>query len=535
MRVLVAGREAGVDVDATVRPPPRQRRGSVESPTRPDKEPCLLILPLHRAITRANFPLITFGLILANAFVFLFLQSGDDGVRERAVEYYASADLAQWEFPAYREWLGARADAQERTQLFSHFADAGNVAIAVQVLQSDADFVADLEADRIVNAAIPGHAQWRELRSEFDRLWEGGFTERWMLRQSELSPRRMFGAMFLHGGIGHLLGNMLFLALLGLLVEGALGHGLFLVVYLVGGFGAALASLAWHWGDHGSLIGASGAIASLMGAYCVLWGRRRVRFFWWFFVVFDYVRAPALLLLPFWLGWELLQLLFVHGSNVAFEAHAGGIVSGALLALAIRLCGRERREFLDEDEIADAAIDDRAALGKALEHVGRLELPAARALLEPLAQRRPDDLDILAALYRCARYEPGTPQLAAAAAAVFAHPARSAADARVQKDVYDDALKAAGGRVVPTPAQQLALAARWPLIGEGGAAARLLGELAVRSPALPHLPAALLGLARDLRARGDAAGATRLLERVVASWPESIDAGKARVLLADPG
>ena len=488
---------------------------------------------MHRALTRANFPWTTFGLIVANVFVFLGLQLGDDGARDRALAYYADANLAQWEFPAYREWLDAHVDSNERAEAFAHFADVGDVATAVQVLQSDPDFVAALEADEVIAPAVAEHAQWRESRREFERLWNSGFTERWMLRYSEFSPPRILGSMFLHGGIGHLLGNMLFLALLGLLVEGALGHGLFLVVYLVGGFGAALASLAWHWGDHGSLVGASGAIAALMGSYCVLWGRRRVRFFWWFFIVFDYVRAPALLLLPFWLGWEVLQLLFSHGSNVAFDAHAGGIVSGALLALGVRLSGRERRDFLDEDARAEAAIDDRAALAKANEHIGRLELHAARALLETLAQRRPDDLEVLVASYRCARYEPGAPRLAAAAAAVFACPARGTVDIRAQKDVFDDATKATGGRINLTPARQIALVARWPAIGEGAAAAALLVGLATKFPALPELPTALLGLANDLRVRGDAARTKSVLECIIATWPASGEAGKARVLLAD--
>ncbi len=490
---------------------------------------------MHRALTRANFPWATFGLILANVFVFFGLQLGDDGVRDRALAYYVDADLAQWEFPAYREWLDVHGDAEERAQVFTRFADAGDVAIAVQVLQSDADFIAALEADEVITPALAGHAQWRELRQQFDRLWEGGFTERWMLRYSEFSPPRILGSMFLHGGIGHLLGNMLFLALLGLLVEGALGHGLFLVVYLAGGFGAALASLAWHWGDHGSLVGASGAIAALMGAYCVLWGRRRVRFFWWFFIVFDYVRAPALLLLPVWLGWEVLQLLFSHGSNVAFDAHAGGIVSGALLAFVVRLGGRERRDFLDEDALAEAVVDDRAALAKANEHIGRLELPAARALLEPLALRRPDDLDVLVASYRCARYEPGAPRLAATAVAVFACPARGTAELRAQKEVYDDAMKASGGRLVLAPERQVALVARWPAIGEGVAAAAVLAGLAAKFPAAPALPSALLALARDLRTRGDATCASGVLECITATWPESVEADKARMLLADAG
>jgi len=62
----------------------------------------VLILPLHRTPTRANSPRVTLALILANVFVFCFLQSGDDYVRERALDYYASADLAEEEFPAYR-------------------------------------------------------------------------------------------------------------------------------------------------------------------------------------------------------------------------------------------------------------------------------------------------------------------------------------------------------------------------------------------------------------------------------------------------
>jgi len=490
---------------------------------------------MHRALTRANFPWTTFGLILANVFVFLGLQLGDDRVRDRALAYYADENLAQWEFPAYREWLDVHVDSKGRAGAFAHFADAGDVATAAQVLQSDADFVVALEADEVITPAVAEHARWRELRHEFTRLWDGGFTTRWMLRYSEFSASRILGSMFLHGGIGHLLGNMLFLALLGLLVEGALGHGLFLVVYLVGGTGAALASLAWHWGDNGSLVGASGAIAALMGAYCVLWGRRRVRFFWWFFVVFDYVRAPALLLLPFWLGWEVLQLLFSHGSNVAFDAHAGGIVSGALLAFAVRLSGRERRDFLDEDAKADAAVDDRAALAKAKEHIGRLELPAARALLESLAQRHPDDLDVLVASYRCARYEAGAPRLAVAAAAVFAYQARDTADIHVQKDVYDDAVKATGGRIALAPARQVALVARWPAIGEGAAAASVLVGLVAKFPDAPELPSALLGLARDLRARSDPARAKGVLECIAANWPASAEACKARVLLADAG
>jgi len=505
----------------------------VESPLGPGERRVVLIIPLHRAPTWANFPWVTLALVLANVFVFAFLQSGDERVMARALDYYARQDLAQWEYPAYRAWLAGRTDEARRSAAFEPFAEEGENAIATQILQSDAAFLADLRAGKVIAQDVAGHADWRERRDEFDRLWDAAFTERWMIRFSEFDPARMFGAMFLHGGAGHLVGNMLFLALLGLLVEGALGHGLFLAVYLMGGFGSALLSMLWRWGETGGALGASGAIAALMGAYCVLWGTRKVRFFWWFFVVFDYVKAPALVLLPFWLGWELVNLAWNKGAHVGFDAHAGGIVAGALLALCVRALRLEKHGFLDEDAIADARADRAAALEKAKEHIGHLRIPAARALLEPLVEARPDDFEACAALYRCARCEPRMPRLAEAARAVLALAPHNASEMREQHAIHEDCLKVAAGMPLLAPAQTIVLVRRWPMIGAGADAANALAALVDRAPATPGLDAACLGVARDLRARGDTAPAKRLLEKVVVAYPRSGEAGKARVLLAD--
>lgn len=492
----------------------------------------MLIVPLHRAPTWANFPWVTLALILANVFVFAFLQSGDARGEQRALDYYAQARLGQWEFPAYRQWLETHGDDAQRRELFEHSAHA-EPAISTRILQSDDAFLAELRADRLIAPDAQGHDEWRGYRDEFDRLWNQAFTQRWMIRFSDFDPRRMFGAMFLHGGAGHLIGNMIFLALLGLLVEGALGHGLFLAVYLLGGLGSAALSLAYRWGESGSALGASGAIAALMGAYCVLWGLRKVRFFWWFFVVFDYVKAPALVLLPFWLGWELINLAWNKGAHVGFDAHAGGIVAGALLALGVRALHWEKRDFLDEEVVADAQADRQAALAKASECIGRLQIPAARALLEPLAQAQPDDFEACVALYRCARLEPRTPRLADAARTVFALTPRTTAQAREQKAVCDDALKAGLPLSAFDAAHTLAMLRRWPAFGGGSDAAALLAPWSARSPSTPDLAAACLGVARDLRARGESAPAKSLLEAIAAAWPGSGDADKARLLLSD--
>nr|WP_237653481.1 rhomboid family intramembrane serine protease [Xanthomonas translucens] len=178
----------------------------------------------------------------------------------------------------------------------------------------------------------------------------------------------MLSSAFLHADGLHLFGNMLFLVVLGTLLEGAIGRWRFLLVYLLGAFGASAFSLAWRWGEAGGGLGASGAIAGLMGAFCVVWGRRPVRFFYWFVVVFDYVRGPAIALLPLWLGWELYNLLVNGDAGIGFDAHAGGLVIGALLGAAL-VAMRQTREAFMRDE-AVAAADDRWE--RAQRHLGRL-------------------------------------------------------------------------------------------------------------------------------------------------------------------
>ena len=143
----------------------------------------------------------------------------------------------------------------------------------LRLLQADAEFLAQLHADKVIEPARTDYASWHERRAEFDQLWDAGFTNRYEMRFSEIAPLRMFSAMFLHGSAGHLIGNMIFLALLGLLVEAALGPWLFLALYLAGGIGAQLVSLAWRWGEHGNALNDARAAvvrAEAFGSQCIV-------------------------------------------------------------------------------------------------------------------------------------------------------------------------------------------------------------------------------------------------------------------------
>jgi membrane associated rhomboid family serine protease len=343
----------------------------------------MLIIPLHRKPTAANWPWVTTLFVLINVFVYFALQSKDNKAEARAQIYYFEQKLDEIEFPlylAYHERGHSQDTGYDFDTLQNVLRGPAYRDLLFTAVNLDHGFqraLADGGALAEQRQARDPEGRWAHTRATVDTLLGYGTTWNYALRYDRIEFRRLFGSMFLHGSFGHLFGNMIFLALLGLLVEGALGSALYAMLYVLAGLGSALFSVYWRYGESGFGVGASGAIAGLMGAYCVLWGMRKVRFFYWFFVVFNYVRAPALVLLPLWLGWEVWQLLTNTGSNVSFDAHAGGIVSGALLAVLIRFCRLQRTAFMEDDSLPSQ--DRRGEAQEALRNeLGRMDWFAAR-------------------------------------------------------------------------------------------------------------------------------------------------------------
>jgi len=140
-------------------------------------------------------------------------------------------------------------------------------------------------------------------------------------------------SMFLHGSWSHVLGNMWYLWIFGDNVEDRVGHGRFIVFYLLCGIGAALGQVAVDPNSMLPTIGASGAIAGVMGAYFVLYPHSRVlTLIPWIFI--QVVELPALVLLGFWFLMQLVDAGAVAvtagtGGGVAFAAHVVGFVVGA--------------------------------------------------------------------------------------------------------------------------------------------------------------------------------------------------------------
>jgi membrane associated rhomboid family serine protease len=143
----------------------------------------------------------------------------------------------------------------------------------------------------------------------------------------------IFTSMFLHGGLMHLVGNMLFLWIFGNNVEEALGRGRFLLFYLLCGLAAALAQALANPGSEVPMIGASGAIGGVLGAYIVLHPHANVRVFVWFLIFIRLINVPAWILLGLWFAMQVFSGLATPGgeAGVAFWAHVGGFVTGIAL------------------------------------------------------------------------------------------------------------------------------------------------------------------------------------------------------------
>jgi membrane associated rhomboid family serine protease len=155
----------------------------------------------------------------------------------------------------------------------------------------------------------------------------------------------IFTSMFLHGGLFHIAGNMLYLWIFGDNVEDTLGHARFLLFYLASGTAAALGQAFLSPVSRVPMIGASGAVSGVLGAYLLLFPYATVLTLVTFGFFIRVVRIPALLVLGFWIVVQLVNGYFTYSASsagrgesggVAWFAHIGGFLAGMLLLFLLR-------------------------------------------------------------------------------------------------------------------------------------------------------------------------------------------------------
>ncbi|MCX7966085.1 MAG: rhomboid family intramembrane serine protease [Syntrophorhabdaceae bacterium] len=151
-----------------------------------------------------------------------------------------------------------------------------------------------------------------------------------LTKKHELIPYNImtiFTSMFLHGGFFHVGGNMLYLFIFGKSVEDAIGHKKFLIFYFLSGITAAFFQLLYEPESRVPMIGASGAVSGILGAYLILFPYAKIVTMLIIIIFIKFVQLPAILLLTLWF---FMQILYSHTDGVAWYAHIGGFVFGLL-------------------------------------------------------------------------------------------------------------------------------------------------------------------------------------------------------------
>ncbi len=374
----------------------------------------LLLVPLEKKIELRRFPVITILLILINAIVFFVGQANDDKKQEEAVEYYADSGLGEIEVPLYLKYLetaDGRGDSKEDKEKISYMKDGlkhNKTLVYSQgffLSYNDNKFIDELlYKETIITREDAKYSDWKHYREVFYDKLSGSLTYGYGFISKEKRPITYITTQFLHGGVMHLVGNMVFLLFLGIAVENIFGSFRYIFFYLIGGCAATAFYSLFTSDSMIPLVGASGAIAGLMGMYAVSYGFRKINFFYNILFYFNYVKAPALIMFPLWLGNEFLQYYANEGSNVAYMAHAGGLIGGASIAAFMSLfkTGVDR-EYMDENVKHDNLVE---RMDEANTLMGQLEFDKAKRIYRQVVTDHPYHLDALKKLFTIEKHKP---------------------------------------------------------------------------------------------------------------------------------
>ncbi len=202
---------------------------------------------------------------------------------------------------------------------------------------------------------------------------------------------------FVHGGWIHLLGNMLFLFVSGPFIEDLFGRPLFAALYFLSGVAGAGAFALGDPHGAGALVGASGAIAGVMGAFLIRLAARRIEFLVLpipLIPTFRFrLKSPAFVVIPFWFAEQLYYVKAAgSGSSVAFSAHIGGFVLGVVFAVAIALLRIEER-FVNPAIEGKISIEQNPDITRAADARVAGDLAGARRLIDGVLRTDPANLD----------------------------------------------------------------------------------------------------------------------------------------------
>ncbi|MEW8292661.1 MAG: rhomboid family intramembrane serine protease [Candidatus Thiodiazotropha endolucinida] len=361
----------------------------------------MIILPLERSFDWRNPPLVTLLLVAINCFCFFSWQNDENKRFNQAMEFYRDSGLAQLE---YSEFI--RYSEVSNPESVKEIGNSGHYTIMTHFfdMRANFDFYHALINNEVISSDNENYFDWKTKRDQFNHLLEQVTYLEYGLKTAQPDWQSLVAHMFLHADFIHLFGNMFFLVVVGMLVEITIGRWSFLFSYLIVGLGSAL---FYIWVGNESYIpgiGASGAVSGVMGMYSVLYWMRKIRFFYFLFVYFDYVRLPAIALLPLWIGNELYQIMAYSDSNINYLAHLGGFISGGVIAILLKQFSPSyNMQEYDNREDENRFIK---RLNSALEYCQAQNYRRALPILKSLFAEQPENRQLIYAYFEASKLYP---------------------------------------------------------------------------------------------------------------------------------
>jgi membrane associated rhomboid family serine protease len=333
----------------------------------------MIIIPTEKRFDWKHAPIVLFILVILNTLIYFGYQFGDDAKVYDALISYKQQGFLEKEWPVYQEYLKDREMTDQLEQDRALYLEKSNPQSDYRLLYdivTDEDFYAYLEKNSFDLFHLNYIEKWALPRLEINNKIQSVSTLAYGLIPNQMSIVKLFTHQFLHGSVMHLLGNMFFLIICGFAVEAAIGHLKFLIFYLISGAAGGLLFSFLEPTSSTPLVGASGSISGVMAMYLGVFRFKKIEFFYWLFVFVGYFRAPAFLILPFYIGKELYEYFGDTGSNVAFMAHVGGFIAGTVLMVIAYLLNPKmlNEEYIEEDQDLPTLQQD---LAKVYENIGK--------------------------------------------------------------------------------------------------------------------------------------------------------------------
>lgn len=487
----------------------------------------IMFLPLDRKPDWRRPPIITLLLILANLLCFFVLQVNDDQYRHDAASYYFSSNLPETELSAYRRYLENPANPTAFPGSIGYLdpSDISTQGYLLSMLIVDGPFLQQLQAGKIITPGDPEYSEWKSQRARFEVLLNQSVEFRFSQINIHPSLLTLISAMFIHADVGHLLGNMVFLFLFGFVVEMTLGRTLYLFAYLLSGVMSGLFYLVLEPNSAFLAMGASGAISGLAGMYTVLFGLRKIRFFYTLLFYFNYIRAPAIILLPVWLGYELINQLY-SDDNINNLSHIGGLLSGALIAwLAKKYLPSINMEYLDAEEKTQSFKLD---YQQGVEALAAMDIDKAQTIFTKLAEEQPDNIEIMVQLFNVAKLTSKSETIHSAANAILNVSDPDKKTVNILHNVFIDYVELVQPNVKLRPEQMLSLALRFAANNYLEDAEKIVLHLTTRATEYERNAEGLMALATHYKRTNNPQKADKYLSLLLQCYPDSSEANHAR-------